>query len=99
MGDNRSPQSEPLKPRRITFEESVERVASIARKYPHRIEFIPILEDLRKLLEIKKAGRLGDGSSHDMIQYVHYAMKRVNAGIRERLAMKSSNSNPEEKLA
>ena len=68
----------------------------MARNNPQKIELIPILEDLRKLLEIKKAGRLGDGSSHDMIQYVHYALKRVNAGIGERLK-KRSNSNPEEK--
>ena len=70
----------------------------MARNNPQKIELIPILEDLRKLLEIKKAGRWNDESNHDMKQYVRYALKRVYASMVEP-QVKRSNSNPEEKLA
>ena len=96
--DNSSSQSEPVKPRRFNLEKSVECIANLARKNPHKIELIPILEDLRKLLEIKKAGRWNDESNHDMKQYVRYALKRVYASMPD-TPVKNSNSNPEEKLA
>ena len=78
-------------------EEHVEAISRLVRKYPCAIELVPILEDMKALLELKNAGRLDDASSHDMKQFVHYALKRFYKHIRKPLGT-SPSSNPEENL-